>query len=87
MEIEEKLTKETIHSDLFFKRPACINILIENEVGEEIFHSKGRNVYMVPFFNLLYYLGYFPIKFNFDKEKDKYFIKTHPIQNVSKRNN
>ncbi len=84
LEIQREMTKETIRPDICVKRPACTKILIENELGENALHSNGRNVYMVPFFNLLYYLGYFPIKFHFDKEKDKYFIKTHRVQKVSK---
>lgn len=82
---QEEMTKENIHPDLISKPSACTNVLVEKEIGVEALKSKGRNVYMVPFFNLLYYLGYFPIKFHLDKKKDQYFIQTHRVQQVSKQ--
>lgn len=51
---------------------------------DENFLSTRKNAYMVPFFNFLYYFGYFPFKVVFDADADKYFIKTHAVQQVRK---
>ncbi len=53
---------------------------------EDHFQSSGKNAYIVPFFNFLYYIGYFPFKVAFDTDTDKYFIKTHGVQQVRKIN-
>lgn len=45
--------------------------------------STSKNVFLVPFFNFLYYFGYSPFKIKFDKDSNKYDIKTHTVQQVS----
>lgn len=59
---------------------------LQNKAMEELkdpYYSTGKNVYLVPFINFLYYFGYCPFKVCFDEETDKYCIKTHGVQQVT----
>lgn len=40
-------------------------------------HCKGKNPYLVPIFNLFFYLGVIPFKIKFNENTDKYYLQEY----------